>query len=135
MLILSKVTWITSICLFKYITHNDNDFFVTFQELVNTAFCTLFYILAFIVQLAVWSGYGGHARGANIAAGVRKFNLLSVQVLTSFLLFPGVRHPQLSRLRIRCLFAVLGTQEQQDNIKCQKRYHYMSTEYCVHLRK
>ncbi|XP_019866598.1 proteolipid protein 2 [Aethina tumida] len=39
-------------------------------ELVNTAFCTLFYILAFIVQLAVWSGYGGHARGANIAAGV-----------------------------------------------------------------
>jgi len=39
-------------------------------ELVNTGICTVCYIIAFIVQLAVWSpGYHYH-RGVNIAAGV-----------------------------------------------------------------
>ncbi|CAH0554898.1 unnamed protein product [Brassicogethes aeneus] len=39
-------------------------------ELVNTAICTIFYILAFIIQLAIWSGYSGHFKGINITAGV-----------------------------------------------------------------
>jgi len=40
------------------------------SELVNTAIVTLFYCIAFIVQLAAWSGYSGGPKASNIVAGV-----------------------------------------------------------------
>ncbi|XP_004520026.1 CKLF-like MARVEL transmembrane domain-containing protein 4 [Ceratitis capitata] len=42
-----------------------------FTELINTAICTLLYFIAFVVQLAKWSGYPNtYGYGSNIAAGV-----------------------------------------------------------------
>ncbi|KAF5273835.1 hypothetical protein FQA39_LY00950 [Lamprigera yunnana] len=40
------------------------------QEMINTAVWAVCYLIAFIIQLAVWSGSGWPGRGANIAAGV-----------------------------------------------------------------
>lgn len=61
-------------------------FIKNFQELVNTGIATLFYIIAFIVQLATWSNihptsFLNFHRSSNIAAGVRWF-FASFWVLT-----------------------------------------------------
>ncbi|KAJ3642207.1 hypothetical protein Zmor_025011 [Zophobas morio] len=39
-------------------------------ELLNTGICTVAYVIAFIVQLAIWPGGPNYHKGANIAAGV-----------------------------------------------------------------
>lgn len=46
--------------------------YFNFQELLNTAIVTIFYTIAFIVQLSVWSPYpyNVYYKGPNIAAGV-----------------------------------------------------------------
>ncbi|XP_055586345.1 CKLF-like MARVEL transmembrane domain-containing protein 4 [Uranotaenia lowii] len=55
-------------------------------ELINTGFATFLYLIAFIVQLAVWSKYYGYAVSANIAAGVFGiFNFLAYAAGTYFL--------------------------------------------------
>lgn len=49
-----------------------------FTELVNTGIVTLFYFIAFVVQLAKWSSLHYHGYGSNIAAGVfGLFNFLA----------------------------------------------------------
>uniref|UniRef100_U5EQZ4 Putative members of chemokine-like factor super family n=1 Tax=Corethrella appendiculata TaxID=1370023 RepID=U5EQZ4_9DIPT len=55
-------------------------------ELFNTGLATVFYFIAFIVQLSVWSGYSGYAKGANVAAGVFGiFNTFAYAAGTYFL--------------------------------------------------
>ncbi|KAJ6638300.1 CKLF-like MARVEL transmembrane domain-containing protein 4, partial [Pseudolycoriella hygida] len=58
-------------------------------ELVNTSLATLFYIIAFIVQLATWSNSPPHLayyRGSNIAAGCfGLFNTIAYAASSYFL--------------------------------------------------
>ncbi|XP_017478596.1 PREDICTED: CKLF-like MARVEL transmembrane domain-containing protein 4 [Rhagoletis zephyria] len=58
-----------------------------FTELLNTAICALLYFIAFVVQLAKWSGYPSTwAYGSNIAAGVFGcFNFLAYAAGAYFL--------------------------------------------------
>ncbi|XP_030378706.1 CKLF-like MARVEL transmembrane domain-containing protein 4 [Scaptodrosophila lebanonensis] len=57
-----------------------------FTELVNTGILTVLYFIAFVVQLAKWSGYQGYHHGTNIAAGVfGLFNFLAYAAGTYFL--------------------------------------------------
>ncbi|XP_059468329.1 CKLF-like MARVEL transmembrane domain-containing protein 4 [Neocloeon triangulifer] len=70
----------------------------TLTEFVNYAIFTLLYVIAFIVQLSVWSPSYEYGRGPNIAAGVfGLFNSLAYAASTYFLYVDwkaGIAPPQ-----------------------------------------